>query len=89
MARRGTIRMRMSTLLAAAPSRLSHLLATYYSWVERVADKCVRERRREVKRLDERFFAGVSPAPVAKRGRGRQRTEGRPEQRLRDANEHL
>ena len=36
-------------------------------WAERVADRCVRARMREVSALDEQFFAGVTPAPVAAR----------------------
>ena len=37
------------------------------SQAERVADRCVRARMREVSALDEQFFAGVTPAPVAAR----------------------
>ena len=37
------------------------------TWAERVADRCVRARMREVSALDEQFFAGVTPAPVAVR----------------------
>ena len=37
------------------------------TWAERVADRCVRARMREVSALDEQFFAGVTPAPVAAR----------------------
>ena len=40
------------------------------TWAEKVADRCVRKRMQEAALLDERFFSGVTPAPVTSRIEG-------------------